>query len=93
MPERIDERSAGIAGRQIAPIQQQIPVRAKGTFPPANHLAVIVDRLGIQPRVAELQAAGGSMRQQMQGIQVLIPAENVPDLLDPIAVGVEDDHF
>ena len=68
LPERIDERSTGVAGRQIAPVQQQIPVRAKGTFPPANHLAVAVDRLGIQPGVAESQTLRGPMGEHMHCI-------------------------
>ena len=73
LPERIDERSSGVAGCQITTVQHQVRVAAKGSLPPANHVGIAAYRLGIEPRATDLQSVGGSVRQQMQGVQVVIP--------------------
>ncbi len=88
--EGVDQCLPFAAGGQVAAVDEEVGVVRQRTPPAGQGFGALRQALQAEPGAAQLNALVSSVRDQVNGVEVVVVGgEDLSDLLDAVAVGVE----
>ncbi len=91
--QRLQQHATFFARGQIATVDQQVRTVAQRVPPTRDLPGVRADVVHGQPGGTQLQRSIGAMGNQVNRIQILVVDEGGSDLIDAVAIGLQQDHI
>ena len=91
--QRIDELIAHRALRHVAAVEQDVGLGGEAAAPLLKCRGVLVQRLRVDHRAAQTQAARVAVRNDVNGADVAFARQHLGDLRQAVALGIELDDF
>ena len=91
-PQRVDQRAAVDAGGQVAAVQHEVGVRGERIHPARDLVRVAFHAVQAELAVADLEARVIAVRNEVNGVKIMVTGEHLADLLDAVAIGVQHDY-
>ena len=91
--DRVDQGHALRAARQVAAVEEHIAFISQGVAPSGNGIGILLQGGRIQPTAAQVDLGVGTVGDKMHGRQIRAIGQDFADLLDPVAIGLENRHL
>ena len=93
LAQRADERPATLTPGEVAAVEEQIRVVREGVAPGGDEFRIRLEGLGTEDGDSESHGTVPAVRDDMHRVEILIPRQDLTQLLDAVASSVQDHHL